>query len=151
VSSHIAMQIEALSDWESLRSLWQEMARDYCLLVRKHRTGSYPPLVQKVIARVDMELAADLSLRTTAKVMNVNASYLSALFKRETGEKLTDFVARRRMEHAAYLLTSTKLTVSAVAQSCGISDDNYFAKLFKRHTGLPPSLFRQEQRFSGKK
>jgi len=81
----------------------------------------------------------------------VNASYLSALFKRETGEKLTDFVARRRMEHAAYLLTSTKLTVSAVAQSCGISDDNYFAKLFKRHTGLPPSLFRQEQRFSGKK
>ena len=151
VSSDFAVRIEAVSDWENMRSLWQEMARGYCLLVKKHRTAAYSPLVQKVIARIDMELAADLSLRATAETMNVNASYLSALFKRETGETLTDFVARRRMEHGAYLLGNTTLSVSAVAQSCGISDDNYFAKLFKRHTGLPPSRFRQEQRFAGKK
>lgn len=101
-------------------------------------------MIRKVITRIDFDLAADLSLQATARALNVNASYLSNLFKRETWEALADYVNRKRMEHAAYLLTTTDLSVSAVAQSCGISDDNYFTKIFKRHNGLTPRQFRAD-------
>ena len=80
--------------------LWNEMARGYCLLVKKHALAEYSALVQKVLTLVDFDLAADLSLRAIAGSLNVNASYLSTRFKQETGITLTDyrFAGRIRFE-----------------------------------------------------
>lgn len=145
VSSEFARRIEQTADWDSFMTLWSDMAGRYCLLVRKHITKDLSPLVQKVVARIDLDLTADLSLRATAQALSVNPSYLSAQFKRELGETLTDHVNRKRMEYAAYLLSTTRLHVSAVAQSCGITDDNYFTRLFRRAYGKTPRQFRQER------
>lgn len=149
LSSDFAVRLEALSTWKDFADLWQEMARKYCLLVKKHANKEYSPLVQKVLARVDFDLAADLSLKANAEVLNVNASYLSSLFKRETGTTLTDYVNRKRVEHAIFLLNTTVLSISAVGQRCGIQDDNYFTKIFKKYTNKTPKQYRQESnRFS---
>lgn len=148
LSSEYALRIERTTYWEGFMSLWADMALGYGQLVRKHASEKLSPLVQKVVTRIDFDLTADLSLRATAQALNVNASYLSTLFKRETGQTLTDYVCRKRMEHAAYLLESTQMPVSAVAQSCGISDDNYFTKLFKRAKGMTPVQYRLAQRQS---
>lgn len=145
-SSDFARRIEGAGSREELMNLWQEMAHKYCLLVKKHAMGGYSLLVQKVISRVDFDLTADLSLKANAEALNVNASYLSTLFKKETGVTLTDYVGKRRMEHAAFLLSTTELSVSAIGQRCGIQDDNYFTKLFKKHTGATPKQYRQELR-----
>lgn len=149
LSSDFAVRLESLSAWKDFANLWQEMARKYCLLVRKHANKEYSPLVQKVLARVDFDLATDLSLKANAEVLNVNASYLSTLFKRETGTTLTDYVNRKRVEHAIFLLNTTSLSISAVGQRCGIQDDNYFTKIFKKYTNKTPKQYRQESnRFS---
>ena len=76
-------------------------------------------------------------------MLNVNASYLSKLFKKETGITLTEYVAKKRIEQAAFLLTSTNLQIQTVAQNCGIYDVNYFTKLFKKHTGKTPKEYRE--------
>ena len=47
------------------------------------------------------------------------------------------------MEHAATLLRTTALQVQTVAQYCGMTDVNYFSKVFKRYVGLSPKEFRQ--------
>lgn len=148
LSSEYALRIERTVYWEGFKSLWSDMALGYSQLVRKHSAKKLSPLVQKVVTRIDFDLTANLSLRATAQALNVNASYLSTLFKQETGETLTNYVNRKRMEQAAYLLTSTQFPVSVVAQSCGISDDNYFTKLFKRAKGMTPTQFRLSQRQS---
>lgn len=149
LSSDFAVRIEALTAWKDFAELWQEMARKYCLLVKKHANREYSPLVQKVLARVDFDLAADLSLKANANVLNVNASYLSTLFKRETGVTLTDYVNRKRIEHAIFLLNTTTLSISVIGQRCGIQDDNYFTKIFKKYTNKTPKQYRQESnRFS---
>jgi AraC-like DNA-binding protein len=145
VSSAFAHKIETTATWEDFMALWEEMVRKYCLLVKKHAIKAYSRLVQQVITRVDFDLTADLSLNATAKSLNVNASYLSTLFKRETGTTITEYVNRKRMDHAAYLLSTTQMPISAVAQSCGIQDDNYFTKIFKKYAQKTPKQFRQEQ------
>jgi len=150
VSSEFARRIEDTAQWESFMALWSEMAASYCGLVRSRASASYSPVVSKVIARIDFDLAGDLTLRGTAAAFNINPSYLSTLFKKETGETLTEHVQRKRMERAAYLLSGTDLPVATVAQSCGIADDNYFIKCFRRCYGITPKQFRMEQRF-GKK
>lgn len=144
LSSTFAHRIEGTTRADSFIELWNEMIQKYCALVNKHSIQKYSLPVQKVITRIDFDLAADLSLKATAQFLNLNASYLSKLFKTETGYTLTDYVNMKRMEHAAYLLANTYMPVSTIAQSCGILDDNYFTKLFKRYHQKTPTQFRQE-------
>ncbi len=144
LSSEFARKIETTALFDDFMELWQDMTRRYCLLVKNHATKSYSQLVQHIIARVDYDLTADLSLKANAAALNVNASYLSTLFKKETGSTLTDYVNRKRMEHAIFLLNTSDLPISVVGQRCGVQDDNYFTKIFKKYTGTTPKQFRQE-------
>lgn len=144
LSAEFARSIERTARKKDFDPLLQQMIRKYCALVKKHALRRYAPLVQKAIVRIDMDLAGDLSLSAHAKALNVSPGYLSTLFKKETGVTLTEFVTRRRMEHAAALLRETKLPVSLIAQRCGIGDDNYFIRLFRRYTGFTPKQFRKE-------
>ncbi|MBQ6989418.1 MAG: helix-turn-helix transcriptional regulator, partial [Clostridia bacterium] len=73
-----------------------------------------------------------------------NASYLSDLFHRETGKTITEYVTELRMNHAAALLQKTTLQIQTVAQHCGISDVNYFSKLFKKQYLVTPRQYRAE-------
>ena len=143
VSSAFAKRIERAQSAEELSALQREMVHTYCHLVKKHSAKQYSPLVQKVLTVMDSDLTADLSLRHLAALLNVNASYLSALFKKETDKTVTEFVTAKRMEYAAYLLRTTKLQIQTVAQHCGIYDVNYFTKMFKKFSGKTPREFRE--------
>lgn len=151
LSSEFARKIETTALWDQFMELWRDMAKKYCLLVKNHSTKNYSQLVQHIIARVDFDLTADLSLKANAEALNVNASYLSTLFKKETGTTLTDYVNRKRIEHAVYLLNTSDLPVATIGQRCGIQDDNYFTKIFKKYIGSTPKQFRMERRHFGQK
>lgn len=146
VSSDFAQKIEAIPNVEKGQELMADMVRSYCRLVRKHSMKHYSPPVQKAVACIESGLVNDLSLRALASTLNINASYLSALFKKETGQTVTEYVNERRMKAAAHMLHTTKLQVQTVAQHCGISDVNYFSKIFKKYYGITPKQFREDSR-----
>ena len=142
ISSDFARRIEAAHSVQKGLELLGEMIRSYCRLVKKHATRRYSAIIQRTIAYIDADLSADLRLQTLAQAQNINASYLSTLFRKETGETLTDHINTKRMEHAAHLLQTTRLQIQSIAQHCGISDANYFSKLFKKHNGMTPGEYR---------
>ena len=142
ISSDFARRIELIKSAEEMGLVQREMVHKYCNLVKQHSMKKYSLLVQKVMTMVDSDLTADLSLSRQAQLLNVNASYLSALFKKETGQTLTEYVTKKRVEHAAYLLKSTNLQIQTVAQHCGIYDVNYFTKMFKKYAGKTPKEYR---------
>lgn len=142
LSSRFAHKIEQLNSEAGMSALVKEMVRKYCLLVTNHSMKDYSLLVRKVLTHIDMDLTADLSLKAQAAALGVNASYLSTLFKKETGKTLTEYVNGKRIEHAIFLLNSSRLQIQAIAQYCGISDVNYFTRLFKATVGKTPKEYR---------
>lgn len=146
VSTDFAKRIERITTLSEGISLHHEMVDKYCNLVNQRSMKNYSPLVQRVITIIDSDLTADLSLRKQAQLLNVNASYLSALFKKETGLTLTEYVSKKRVEQAAFLLRSTGQQIQTVAQNCGIYDVNYFTKIFKKITGKTPKEYRDSNR-----
>lgn len=142
VSSDYAKKIEELTSVEQTGKFMVEIFRAYCNLVKNHSISKYSPAVQKTIVAVDADLTADLSLKAMSELNNVSAGYLSALFKKETGLTLTDFVNSRRIKMAKKLLATTNLQIQTVAGHCGILDVQYFTKMFKRYEGKTPKEFR---------
>ncbi len=142
ISSDYARKIEMLTSQEACHRLQKEMVRKYCLLVKNHSMKNYSLLIQKAITRIDSDLTADLSLKAIAGLLNVNPSYLSNQFKKETGSTLTDYVNKKKVEHAILLLNSTPLQIQTIAQHCGIPDVNYFTKLFKKYIQKTPKEYR---------
>lgn len=143
LSSDFGRKIEQITSIDSAKKLQRDMIHKYCLLVKNHSMQGYSLLVQKVITCIDTDLTADLTLNTIASNMNVNASYLSTLFKRETGNTLTEYVNEKRIQHGILLLHSTSLQIQTIASYCGIPDVNYFTKLFKKKVGKTPKEYRE--------
>lgn len=146
MSSEFAHRIEQMSSLAQNTPLMREMFRSYCKLVRKHAIRSFSQMIQKTILLIESDLSTDLSLRTLAKQQNVSSSYLSSLFKKETGKTVSEYIREKRIQYAASLLSTTHLQVQTVAQHCGIMDVQYFSKLFKKQMGFTPKEYREVAR-----
>lgn len=144
VSSDFALKIEASQSVAECGELLKYMVKKYCRLVNKHSQKNYSLLIQKVITQIESDIASDLSLNNLSKIFEVNPSYLSTLFKKETGSTLTDYVNKQRIERAKELLVSTNMQIQNIAQRCGMLDVNYFTKTFKKYTDLTPKNYREK-------
>lgn len=143
ISSQFAHRIEQMTSLSENTELMCDIFRAYCRLVRKHSMKNFSKAVQKTVLVIDSDLAADLSLSSLAANQGISAGYLSAIFKKETGKTVSEYIREKRMKHAAHLLGTTRLQIQTVALHCGIVDVQYFSKLFKRHTGMTPKEYRE--------
>lgn len=125
--------------------MWQ-MTRDYCAYVRRYSLKEYSPAVQKVMNYVNLNVAEPLTLKSLAAMCFISSSYLSALFKQETGSTLIDYINTQRVNRAAQLLVQNNHTIAAVAEEVGILDVNYFTKIFKKTLGVTPTRYRREHK-----
>lgn len=100
--------------------------------------------IRTVKAYVLQHCAEDLSLELLAGMVYLSPSYLSRLFKRETGETLSSYVQNIRIEQAKTLLRTTSLKTYEVAERVGIPDPVYFSRIFKKITGVKPKDFRRD-------
>lgn len=81
-----------------------------------------------------------------AKAENVNKRYMSRLFRRFSDLSPQGHLIRARIEEAKRLLRSTSLSVSDIGASVGYDDVMQFSKIFKKHTGLSPTAYREGKR-----
>lgn len=91
----------------------------------------------------------NLSLKwISEQILFMNSDYVSKRFIKETGEKFSHYIVRKRIESAKKLLTSqTDLNVQEVAQQVGCGNNPlYFSQLFKKYTGMTPSSFYKKQK-----
>lgn len=144
ISSKYARIIEE-ADEVPEELMWQ-MVRDYCAYVRRYSLKEYSPAVQKVMNYVNLNVAEPLTLKSLAAMCFISPSYLSALFKQETGTTLIDYINTQRVNRAAQLLEHSSHAIAAVAEEVGILDVNYFTKIFKKTLGVTPTRYRREHK-----
>lgn len=143
ISRKFSIRIEACTSVSQLEALESEITRKYCLLVQSYSLRTYSKPIQNIINYITFNLTADLSLNAISEEFLLNSSYLSTLFKKETGMTLTNFVNNKRIEHAIYLLNTTQSAIQDIAAQCGINDVNYFTKLFKKLKQMTPTQYRE--------
>ena len=85
----------------------------------------------------------DISLDSVSAILNINASYFSAQFKRAFGVNFVDYLTDLRMNAARELLMDPFRATAEVASMVGYESPNYFARAFKKKTGMTPTEYRR--------
>ncbi|MDI4647449.1 response regulator transcription factor [Cohnella hashimotonis] len=101
-------------------------------------------VIHKLNQHIRDHLDGDLSLNTLADLVYLNSSYLSALYKQNTGRNLSDVIADTRVATAKELLAIPKWKIHEIALRIGFGTAGYFTRFFKKHTGVTPSEYRAE-------
>lgn len=108
----------------------------------KHRHSLH---VQKAIEYVYEHYHEKLSLCALARHLQINQCYLSSLFRQETGMTFSQFVNQVRVEKSKEYLRQTDNSILDIALEVGFSNQNYFATVFKKFTGMTPNEYRTLQ------
>lgn len=101
-------------------------------------------LFVRLSRHVSEHLTDALTAESLQHALYASGSALAHAVKQETGMSLRLYVQARRLEAARQMLLGTSMTVMQVAEKCGISDFNYFARIFKKRYGTPPSALRRK-------
>lgn len=100
--------------------------------------GEYSPFVVRALQYIENHYKEPISLETAAQAMGISAGHLTRLMSNELKKGFARTLIDYRMKKAKELLRKPNVAVRDVSQECGYSDPNYFARLFRRVTGMTP-------------
>lgn len=107
---------------------------------------AYNARMHRVLAHIDSQIDGPLTLAELAQVAHFSDFHFHRLFAAWSGERVGDYVRRRRLEIAATrLLTQPRSSVISIALSVGFSSGEAFARSFKLRFGLTPGAWRRER------
>ena len=121
-----------------------EVMRETCeaistILEEEQKEGS--SLSRKVNSIIERDYRGKISLKDIGKELFVNSSYLSRVYKKETGYTVTDAINSYRIEKAKEILETGEYRVCEVGEMVGIEDPAYFTHVFLKYEGKSPSDF----------
>lgn len=111
--------------------------------LNKELSESRLSVVARIQQFVQEHLSEDVSLQAIADHVYMHPTHISKVFKRETGENISDYLLRLRMEKAVYLLKDSRYKIYEIASRLGYKNPTYFIKVFKEHFGVTPHEFRE--------
>ncbi|QKS45627.1 helix-turn-helix domain-containing protein [Paenibacillus cellulosilyticus] len=142
ISDLYIQQIEDLHRISDVNAKMFEAMIEFIDRVRAVREQSYSRVIVSCQNYIFDHLYEDIPLDTLAKLVELNPSYLSRLFKKETGMTISAFILLQKVEEAKSLLSLTKLPLSDICARLNFFDQSHFTKSFSKITGETPMRFR---------
>lgn len=129
------------SDLEGLREIAEQ---NVALLEKKlKKDGSNLHREVETVKRyIRTHYGEELSVEILAEKVYMAPSYLSALFKKETGQNLSKYIKACRMERAREMLEDTHEKIGAISEKVGYPNVSYFCQSFREYYGVSPQKYR---------
>lgn len=144
MSDAFIRRTEELKEVGKVQVLMRKAEMDYCNAVRKlTQTNTKNTLVRRCKNLVYQELHSRITSKKLAERLDVSPGYLSRLFIREEGMKLTDYIAYIKVETAKKKLLYTEDSFEEIAYSLGFSTQSHFGQVFKKYAGMTPGQYQK--------
>ena len=135
---------EIISQFPSIEAYFEYL---YQCVNGSYKKGSGKPssryIIKEITDYIKYNYNEKLMINDLAQKFFLNQSYLSGLFKEETGKPFTSYLVECRLKKAVELLETTDLSSSEISARVGYEDYFHFSKLFKKHIGMSPANYRK--------
>lgn len=130
---------------EHISELRNSMYHDFISHVHALRVNpNFSKAVQSCCDYIQLHSTEPLNIDVLANRLGYSKYYLSALFKKETGCSVGDYIKIARIERAKVLLNNTDLNVEDIWEEVGFSSRSVFGKAFRSVVGMTPREFRDQ-------
>lgn len=99
-------------------------------------------LISNVIDYIEANIESNITLDSLSEKFHISRNYLSSLFIKNTGMKITTFINNLRVQKSKSLLENTDYSLLHISQLCGFKSQNYFSTVFKKLEGITPLNYR---------
>ncbi|WP_373231709.1 response regulator [Cohnella sp.] len=141
-------ELAEMNTLQAIQSLLEATVQELTQYHYERNVVKHTTIVRKVIDIVEEQLGnSDLSLNLVAhEMLYMNADYLGKLFKKETGEKFSNYVMKARIKQATELMSSdSDIKIFEMAERLGFGDNpQYFSQVFKKQMGCTPSEYMKQ-------
>lgn len=121
-----------------------------CKLAEERRKKGKHRLKENVISYIEENYKdQNLSVGSISEHFGVHPSYLSRYFKEQTGDMLSEYISRYRIEQSKLLLLQDDYLIKDISDRVGIFSGTTFVRLFKKYEGVTPSTYKENRRTSG--
>ncbi|MEX2416028.1 MAG: helix-turn-helix domain-containing protein [Paenibacillaceae bacterium] len=145
ISAYMGYEIMSIVKMESLQEIKQYVSKyftDLKEVISRDEQGSHRSIIKKTIHYMELE-CQHITLCSVAQKVYMTPTYLSLLFKTNTGKTFIEQLTNIRMDKAKDMLKSTSLRNYEVAEKVGYHDSRYFSQIFKKKVGVSPSEYRE--------
>lgn len=101
--------------------------------------------IATLLNEIEKDPTAYLTVSKAAAYMALSESHFARQFKQHTNQSFIHYVTSKRLERAKLMLAHTDKPVLRIATELDFQPVNYFSRTFKKHTGVTPSQYRNEQ------
>ncbi|MCI7741621.1 MAG: helix-turn-helix domain-containing protein [Clostridiales bacterium] len=143
LSDAFIQKCELLSALDRIGNLQYRMVLEFAERVERIRLGKQPTQLSIAVSNyIQHHLSEPIRAEEMARALYMSRPYLSAKFKEETGETLTDFILKEKTEEAKRLLRYSDKSSTAIAAYLAFSSLSHFSRVFKKYAGLTPGEYR---------
>ena len=147
MSDAFIQQVEEMTSIGEVWALGRQAEIEYCAAVaRLAESGDEKPLVTRCKALVTERLHTRLSVKDLAALLDITPEYLSRLFLKEEGVKLSEYILREKIRASKDRLVYTGDSYEAIAHSLGFATQSHFGQVFKKYAGMTPRQYRERHR-----
>lgn len=102
--------------------------------------------VERVVRHIQQHLDDELRPAALAAMAGLSPGQLERRMRRVFQLGTAGFIRKSRIEHAAQLLSTTRMAVAEIALACGYGDQTAFTRQFRSTVGQPPAAYRETTR-----
>ncbi len=143
ISDLYIQRADSLESVQEIRDLVKELYKTYVKEVNKVKKGnSYSGPVMRCLNYMESHFNEKITVKQLAEYAGMHPGYLSAVFKKEKGMTIMEYLTSRRIEVACSLLARTKYTYAQIAYSLAFCSQSHFCTIFRKRTGYTPHQYR---------
>lgn len=98
--------------------------------------------IAQAASYIEKHFNEDISVTKLADFSHYSERHFIRMFSKTYHATPLEYIIKLRINHACIMLKNSKLTISDIASRCGFDDSNYFSRMFKKHMGCSPTLYR---------
>ncbi len=132
---------------EDVEELYGTMMMDYARRMNKyrHKRRDFSPKVILSINYINDHLHDRITVKEIASELEMNTSYLSELFSKETGFSVSAYIRNQKLNAAKHLLAYSEYSCTDIAEYLGFSGESHFSALFTKQEGVSPREYRNRE------
>ncbi|HHW66388.1 MAG: two-component system, response regulator YesN [Epulopiscium sp.] len=143
LSDAFIMEIEKTNSMSELNNLEYRMVETFIEKVNEAKTFKFSPIIKNTMLYIVNHLSDKLTLKDIADHVYVHPNYLSALFKKEVGISLFQYIIKKRIEESTYFLKYSNESIADIAAFYQFCNQSYYIKMFHKYMGMSPNAYRQ--------